>query len=230
MKKVILILFCLFLCSGCSLFVSKVANIQDINSTTGKYSIGTKRFVLIDSTRTNWFLDDYNKDRRTLMTQIWYPANSDSLIKKSQYIDNTKALTHTIRLQGYDVPEILSNQIGYVDCNSWEDAYPVQDTKFPVIIFSHGHGGLRTQNTNQVEELVSHGYIVISVDHTFDAGFIQFPDGSVKYSLTARPNEDRIKETPEQFYTRFGYRADDIDFLINQINNFNAYDDKIFSI
>ena len=230
MKKVILILICLLLSSGCSLFVSKVANIQDINSTTGKYSIGTKRFVLTDSTRANWFLDDYNKDRRTLMTQIWYPANSDSLVKKSQYIDNTKALTHTIRLQGYDVPEILSNQIAYVDCNSWEDAYPVQDTKFPVIIFSHGHGGLRTQNTNQVEELVSHGYIVISVDHTFDAGFIEFPDGSVKYSLTARPNEDRIKETPEQFYTRFGYRADDIDFLIEQINNFNAYDDKIFSI
>ena len=230
MKKISLILFCIFYCSSCSLAVSKVANIKDINQPTGVYDIGTKRLLLIDSTRTNWFLDDYHHEKRKLMTQIWYPANSDSLIKKSKYIDNDEALTHTIRLQGYDVPEILSNQIGYVDCNSWSDAYPIQNKKFPIIIFSHGHGGLRTQNTNQVEELVSHGYIVIAVDHTFDAGFIQFPDKTISYSLSARPNDDRIEETPEKFYTRFGYRTDDINFLIEQINDFYHYDDKIFSI
>jgi len=230
MKKTLIISFCLLICSSCSLFVSKVANIQNINSTTGKYDIGTKRFLLIDSKRTNWFLDDYNKDKRKLMTQIWYPANSDSLIKKSKYIDNNKALTYTIKSQGYDSPEILSNQISYVNCNSWEDAHPIQNKKFPIIIFSHGHGGLRTQNTNQVEELVSHGYIVIAVDHTFDAGFIEFPDGSISYSLTAKPNNQRIKETPEQFYTRFGYRSDDIEYLVEQINNFYNYDDEIFSI
>ncbi len=230
MKKIVSILFCLLLLSSCSLFVSKVANIQNINTVTGKYSVGTKRLLLIDSNRSNWFLDEYSQDKRRLMTQIWYPANKDSLFKKSKYLDNTKALTHTIRLQGYDVPEILSNQIGYVDCNSWEDSPPVENEKFPVIIFSHGHGGLRTQNTNQVEELVSHGYVVIAVDHTFDAGFIQFPDGSVSYSLTARPNEERIQETPEQFYTRFGYRADDISFLINEINKFYNYDQRLFAI
>ena len=123
------------------------------------------------------------------------------------------------------MPEILSNQIGYVDCNSWSDAYPIQNKKFPIIIFSHGNGGLRTQNTNQVEELVSHGYIVIAVDHTFDAGFIQFPDETISYSLSARPNDDRIEETPEQLYTRFAYRTDDINFLIEQINDFYHYDD-----
>ena len=31
-------------------------------------------------------------------------------------------------------------------------------------------------------------------------------------------------------YTRFAYRTDDIDFLIEQINGFHHYDDKIFSI
>ena len=76
MKKISLILFCIFYCSSCSLVISKVANIKDINHTTGMYDIGTKRLLLIDSTRTNWFLDDYHHEKRKLMTQIWYPANS----------------------------------------------------------------------------------------------------------------------------------------------------------
>ena len=124
MKK-ILLLFLLFLFSGCSVIVYKVADIQDINSVTGKYQIGTKRFLFIDSTRTNWYLEDYNKDFRKLMVQIWYPAKIEVYDKKSSYIDNKSALTHTIKNQGYGVPKILSNQIGSIQCNSWEAAAPL---------------------------------------------------------------------------------------------------------
>ena len=167
------------------------------------------------------------------MAQIWYPADVSALlssVKKSKYIDNKKALTYTIELQGYKIPEILTNQIGSIKCNSWEDASPVSNKKFPILIFSHGHGGLRTQNTNQVEELVSHGYIVIAVDHTYDAGFVEFPDGNIAYSLTSKPEGERLNETPETFYTRFGYRVDDIDFVINKIDSFDDYDLNISAI
>ena len=145
-------------------------------------------------------------------------------------IDNNKALTYTIGLQGYDVPEILTNQIGYINCNSWENSKPNFGKKFPILIFSHGHGGLRTQNTNQVEELVSHGYIVIAVDHNFDAGFVEFPDGEIIYSLTSRPNDNPLVETAEQFYTRFGFRVDDINFIIKQIDKFSKIDFDIDQI
>ena len=87
---------------------------------------------------------------------------------------------------------------------------PLLGQKFPILIFSHGHGGLRTQNTNQVEELVSHGYIVIAVDHTFDAGFVEFPNGEVFYSLTSRPNDDPIVETPEDAIKTFNNTALDL--------------------
>ena len=223
MKNTFQILILVFFISGCSFIVSKAANIKDIKNITGIYKVGTKRMVLVDTTRENWYNGDYGPNRK-LMTQVWYPANIYKSDKKSNYIDNKKALTYTINLQGYDVPDILSDQVGFISCNSWEDAQPLHGSKFPVLIFSHGHGGLRTQNTNQVEELVSHGYIVIAVDHTFDSGFVEFPNGDVIYSLTSRPNDDPIVETPEQFYTRFGYRVDDINFLIKQIDNFNDVD------
>ncbi|MBA93637.1 MAG: hypothetical protein CMG47_01050 [Candidatus Marinimicrobia bacterium] len=232
MKYILQILFITIFVSSCSFVVKKTANIQNINLVTGQHLIGTKRMVWIDSTRTNWFLDGYGPYRQ-LMAQIWYPADASALlssVKKSKYIDNKKALTYTIELQGYKIPEILTNQIGSIKCNSWEDASPVSNKKFPILIFSHGHGGLRTQNTNQVEELVSHGYIVIAVDHTYDAGFVEFPDGNIAYSLTSKPEGERLNETPETFYTRFGYRVDDIDFVINKIDSFDDYDLSISAI
>ena len=229
MKYILQILFITFFVTSCSFVVKKAAKIQNINLITGQHSIGTKRIVWVDSTRTNWFLDGYGPYRR-LMAQIWYPADKQTLVNKSQYLDNKHALTHTIKLQGYDIPEIFTNQIGNVKCNSWNNAKPLLNNKYPILIFSHGHGGLRTQNTNQVEELVSHGYIVIAVDHTFDAGFVEFPDGDIFYSLTSRPNNQPLNETPETFYTRFGYRVDDIDFIINKIDTFNDYDLNISSI
>ena len=232
MKYILQILFITIFVSSCSFVVKKTANIQNINLVTGQHLIGTKRMVWIDSTRTNWFLDGYGPYRQ-LMAQIWYPADASALlssVKKSKYIDNKKALTYTIELQGYKIPEILTNQIGSIKCNSWEDASPVSNKKFPILIFSHGHGGLRTQNTNQVEELVSHGYIVIAVDHTYDAGFVEFPDGNIAYSLTSKPEGERLNETPETFYTRFGYRVDDIDFVINKIDYFDDYDLNISAI
>ena len=215
--------------SGCSFIVSKAANIKDIKKVTGMYDVGTQRMVWVDSTRTNWYEPDYGPYRK-LMAQIWYPANISNTDKKSNYIDNNKALTYTIGLQGYDVPEILTNQIGYINCNSWENPKPYFQKKFPILIFSHGHGGLRTQNTNQVEELVSHGYIIIAVDHTFDAGFVEFPDGEIIYSLTSRPNDDPLVETAEQFYARFGFRVDDINFIVKQIDKFSKIDFDIDQI
>ncbi len=229
MKK-ILLLFALLLFSSCSVIVYKVADIQDINSVTGKYKIGTKRFLFIDSTRTNWYLEDYNKDFRKLMVQVWYPAKIEVYDKKSSYIDNQSALTHTIKNQGYGVPKILSDQIGSIECNSWEEPVPLLGNNFPILIFSHGHGGLRTQNTNQVEELVSHGYVVIAMDHTYDAGFVEFLDGEVAYSLTARSDDNTIIISPEEFYTRFSYRVNDVDFILEEINKFYKYDDDIFNI
>ena len=215
--------------SGCSFIVSKAANIKDIKKVTGMYDVGTQRMVWVDSTRTNWYEPDFGPYRK-LMAQIWYPANISNTDKKSNYIDNNKALTYTIGLQGYDVPEILTNQIGYINCNSWENPKPYYGEKFPILIFSHGHGGLRTQNTNQVEELVSHGFIIIAVDHTFDAGFVEFPDGEIIYSLTSRPNDNPLVETAEQFYARFGFRVDDINFIVKQIDKFSKIDFDINQI
>ena len=50
----------------------------------------------------------------------------------------------------------------------------------PVVLYSPGLGGTRDSGTVLVEELVSRGYIVATIDHTHDATAVEFPDGRVE--------------------------------------------------
>ncbi|MFH1740674.1 MAG: hypothetical protein ABIH23_16825, partial [bacterium] len=51
--------------------------------------------------------------------------------------------------------------------------------QYPVLIFSHGNGSCRWQNVWLFEELASFGYVIASIDHTYNAFAVQFPDGRV---------------------------------------------------
>ena len=48
---------------------------------------------------------------------------------------------------------------------------------YPLLIFLQGATGFRQMNTFQVEHLVSHGYIVASIDQPGAPAAVVFPDG-----------------------------------------------------
>src|SRR5919107_1384909 len=50
----------------------------------------------------------------------------------------------------------------------------------PVVLYSPGLGSNRDSGAVLVEELVSRGYVVVTIDHTYDAGQVEFPDGRVE--------------------------------------------------
>jgi dienelactone hydrolase len=77
-----------------------------------------------------------------------------------------------------------------VDTHAMIDATPTgENASYPLLLFSHGLSGLRMQNTAQFEELASHGYIVASVDHTYDSVITIMPDGRaiMHHSQTVMP-------------------------------------------
>jgi len=48
---------------------------------------------------------------------------------------------------------------------------------WPVVLFSTGYGVERQLYTGLVEDLASHGYVVVAIDHPHDANIVSFPDG-----------------------------------------------------
>lgn len=47
--------------------------------------------------------------------------------------------------------------------------YPAGRTACPMVVFSHGGISTKTSNLSLYKELASHGYVVISIDHTYHA-------------------------------------------------------------
>src|SRR3989442_13336699 len=64
--------------------------------------------------------------------------------------------------------------------NATADAAPLQRSGGrPVVLFSPGFGVERELYAGLVEDLASHGYVVVAIAHPHDASIVQFPDGHV---------------------------------------------------
>ena len=64
--------------------------------------------------------------------------------------------------------------------NSYTDAPLAPDVvNLPVVFYSHGYTSFLSQNTVLMEHLASHGYVVFSIQHTYDSASTTFPNGDV---------------------------------------------------
>jgi predicted dienelactone hydrolase len=142
---------------------------------SGPYGIGTSTYHLVDHARDETFTTAPH-DRRELMVQIWYPAKPAPSAAHVQYLPDGAVLAPVAQL--LNMPGFVFTHLKYVLTNAVLSA-PVADVAqtYPVLIFSHGRGGFRQHNTFQVEDLVSHGYVVAAIDHPYAATGVDFPDG-----------------------------------------------------
>jgi dienelactone hydrolase len=55
--------------------------------------------------------------------------------------------------------------------------------KFPVLLNSPGMGDATGWSTAQAEDLASHGYVVVAINHTHEAFSVHFPDGRIEHTV-----------------------------------------------
>nr|WP_234405672.1 carboxylic ester hydrolase [Paenibacillus sp. IHBB 10380] len=148
---------------------------------TGEYTVGTQAFHLVDQKRKEFVVPNSQVNRK-LMVQVYYPAEKGTS-KPSPYFENIDALTEQLSVtQGF--PHISTTHLGLTETHSYKDATPVKvKDKFPLLLFAHGMSYSR-QNTFQLEELASQGYVVVALNFTGDAATTVFPNG------------DRVDSTP----------------------------------
>jgi dienelactone hydrolase len=158
----------------------------------GPFPVGVTTTVFVDTSRT----DNFTKQPRTLVTEIWYPSTDDSRrMPKNKYTDF---------IPGGVTPEIdelikktYKMSAAEIDKIYWNESHrnaPVRKGRFPLVVFSHGNGGSRKQNTFWCDYLASHGYIIVSADHTGNARWtiidgkpIVFQGGERNNSAKDRP-------------------------------------------
>jgi dienelactone hydrolase len=98
------------------------------------------------------------------------------------------------------------------------------DEKYPLIVFSHGSFGVRTSNESLYNELASHGYVVASIDHTYQALFTTDVDGNTTWidmgfvkEVSAEDAHNHKQQSYECYQKWMEIRKGDINFVIDYI-------------
>lgn len=148
---------------------------------SGIRPIGTLSLHLVDEQRQDEWVASHPK--RELMISLWYPALN--VANRSLALYQPPRVTD-LNQEAEGFPPGL---IGAPATHGYEGA-PVDNRHgaMPVILYSPGGASSRAVNTIVVEELVSRGYIVATIDHTHDAVAVEFPGGRIEQrSLPAAP-------------------------------------------
>jgi predicted dienelactone hydrolase len=163
---------------------------------SGPYAIGTVTYRWVDAARPEVFTADPD-DRRELMVQLWYPAKPGPSAPRAPWVRDADAVAPALA-RAFHLPAFAFGHFKYVTSNAIPSA-PVADDQpsRPVLIFLHGFSGFRQHNTFQVEELVSHGYIVAAIDQPYAAAMVAFPDGRQAVGLS----RDQMKPLVRASYT-----------------------------
>ena len=163
---------------GLGLTLSLLFPVPQVPSLTGPYPVGTTIFHLVDSERLEIYTAS-QEDLRELMVQVWYPAAPSNSAEPGPWMAEAAVAGPAIARR-LDLPVFLLDHLQLVRTHAVVDALPaVAQGPFPVLLFSHGWGGLRTQNITLVEELASHGFVVAAADHTYGAVVTVFPGDRV---------------------------------------------------
>ena len=129
-------------------------------------------FSVTDRSRPDPFSPGGNKPRR-LMVSLFQPANCTQTQQLSYMPPKTAAL-HDDVFSTIGIPNGTFEAFRVKTCAS-----PPKNTDFPVVLFSTGAGTSRYLYTVICQWVASLGFNVVSIDHTYDAPIVEFPDGRV---------------------------------------------------
>lgn len=184
----------------------------------GKLPVGTCVYRFTEGHKDPF--SSHGSKERELAVQVWYPA---------QAVAGTTA-TYMPQFRDWQpltrapLATIFAAHLPCVPTHSMLDV-PVSDasTRYPVLFFSHGLMGGRIQNTVQMEDLASHGFIVVAPDHTYEAAFSMFPDGHV---ITSQFLAGREQDAAGVNNVDLEQRILDFEFLIAEFKEIDAGDSK----
>lgn len=128
-------------------------------STIGPYDVGTAAPIDIIDTA---------RGNRTLPIHIWWPSDDTSGSTAAAYLISGFPLNST---------------------DAFTDAPGSTAGPFPLLVFSHGSGGLGLQSWRTMEVLASHGFVVATLEHVGNTALPVGTNTSYENVATDRPKD-----------------------------------------
>ena len=160
---------------------------------SGKFNVGSQYFHL--KTDLDEIISTKIGDKRELMIKIWYPATIESE-KTEPYLNDGDRISFAVK---YSLPKSTFNYLDYVKTHTFTKP-AVANGSFPILIFSHGSYSQASGYYAIIEEIVSHGYIVLNINHTYESTGTLFPNGEIKLYDSVFDKIHNNEETAEMIW------------------------------
>lgn len=165
---------------------------------SGPYPVALKINTMTDTHRVDPYSPD--KQKRTILTSIFWPVGSNHCsTKRVPYMPPATAAAYGAQAAemglSNDTFKVLEMEVCNVSktsaCQSSKDH---KGPKFPLAVFSPGSGNSRLQYSAMARSLASYGYVVVLVDHPYDAAIVEFPDGTIIMGGNIPEDEKNLEE------------------------------------
>lgn len=158
---------------------------------------------------------------RQVMISMYYPsrpnyfpvvaeknAKADRQHRTVPYMPPLTATLYDELIVQFSFP---SDTFALLSVSCQQNARPLgKPSTYPLLIFSPGGGAPRFFYTAVLESLASRGYVVVAIDHPYDALVVEFPDGPAIIGLKKTLTRDEV----ELLVT---VRAQDISFVLDEL-------------
>ena len=193
-------------------------NGSSLPSPTGKYKVGRMSIELTDPNRFEVYSTKKKDKKRELVVWIWYPTAPVSDSKRAIYLPDKWS----------EADFVFGMKLGTAafQCHSFENAAVAESqSTYPIIIFSQAGFSILSYSAI-IEEIASHGYIVVGINHTYDAPVTVFSDGRVtpaspQFMEGVNSQAGSIKESFQFRAAVADYKAADIKFVVDQLEKIN---------
>lgn len=214
-----LLFIAVLLLSGVSVYASRLLPMFTLPEPTGHYAIGTTARELTDESR------DETKGpggKRRLMVNVWYPADPAQTEGKPKE-HYPSALGEAVSLVFGLPKQLFSHVTGIPTHVTGNVQLSAEEASYPVLLFSPGIRSTRFQSMSMIEELVSHGYIVVGIDHPYTSAKVTYPNGDSAY-YEPDPEFDTSAELYNHNVKGIAIRAADASFVMDTLEAWNAQD------
>lgn len=176
----------------------------------GPLQLGTSTAVLVDHSRNSVNIANIT-DSRALPISVFYPVGyhpcSGSYL--SEYVPKVVSDFEDVYFEpAGDLADIVYSDFRsqmYRECAGGEHR-----PEYPVIIFSPGYQRTRLLYGALAQGVAKAGYVVVTIDHPYDADIIQYADGTLIYCDV---------NTTATFETLVEVRVKDVQFVLDQLSD-----------
>lgn len=199
-------------CADTADFRSAIAENQTaaVPSPTGANRVGTRVVDLVDANRSDPYLA--NGAKRELLVRFWYPASVGKSCTPAEYT-SPEVWSYLAQLEKVPAPQVKTN--------SCQDA-AIMSGQHAVVVFTHGYTGTFTDYTFLFEDLASRGYVVASVNHTYEATAAQLPDGRLAKSMVGNHFGHTLQLDDKATWFAVAARLSDLKFVMDELQRLNS--------